>query len=114
MDLTGNYLYDKNEKHAVFGPYLHKMHIYKVSSKEQLADMENGFSIHGKLFILAFELHQQNKISSSEKSQFKGTSPHIPDMIIDDSEELIQIYENYLREGTELTLSSSLIHLLRL
>lgn len=76
--------------------------------------MENGCSIHGKLLILAFELHRQNKITSSEKSQFKGTPPHMPDMIMDDSEELIQIYENYLREGTELTLSSELIHLLRL
>lgn len=35
-------------------------------------------------------------------------------MIIEDSEELAQAYEMYMQEGTELTLASNLIHLLRI
>ena len=35
-------------------------------------------------------------------------------MILDDNEEMLHVYENYLRNGTELTLSSDLLHLVRL
>lgn len=35
-------------------------------------------------------------------------------MILNDNEDLFHVYENYLRNGTELTLSSDLLHLVRL
>ena len=69
-------------------------------------------SVVGKLLYFARHLYRTKEITQRELANLKGTPFSDLDLIFSDNEELMLAYQDYLNEGTELTLKSSLIHLI--
>lgn len=75
--------------------------------------MENIVSVSGKLLYFARHLANTKQINGIQLAALKGNRFGNSDMIIDNNDDVLAAYQEYITSGTELTLSSALIRLLR-
>jgi len=66
--------------------------------------------MEGKLFYLVHQMAERKMITMKDKGILKGKTPKNVDLIIGSNDEIINAYESYLKDGTELTLTSALLH----
>jgi len=97
---------------------LNSEHILNLINYTQLSNinyfltcqMESINSMEGKLFYLVHQMAERKMITMKDKGILKGKTPKNVDLIIGSNDEIINAYESYLKDGTELTLTSALLH----
>jgi hypothetical protein len=75
--------------------------------------MENIKTIQGKFLYLARQMHEDNSINKKEQGLFKGIFYLNKDLIFAESPSLSRAYDQYVSKGTELTLRSDLLQIIR-
>lgn len=73
--------------------------------------MDEISTIPGKLLLVVYQMNKENEIDNRGKQILKGINFKYEEMIISNNPSILDSYENYIKDGTELTLRSALFRL---